>query len=65
MFTENARFGGKSSWRLKQCARCEVYWNRDVNAALNIRSVFLYKNEHEGERPVNFIRGFKGHDVVQ
>jgi hypothetical protein len=65
MFTKNAHFGGKSSWRLKQCQRCEIYWNRDVNAALNIRSIFLYKNDHDGERPVNFIRGFKGHNVVQ
>ena len=62
---KNVRFGQKESWRLKRCVGCGVYWNRDVNTALNIRSVFLYKNEHGGERPVNFVSGFKGHNVAQ
>jgi len=36
-----------------------------VNAALNNRIVFLYKNEHGGERHVDFVRGFKGHNIAK
>ena len=49
---------------VKCCGRCGVYWNRDVNAVLNIRSLFLYANEHGGQRPANFVRGFRAHDAL-
>lgn len=52
----------KNGWRYKKCDRCNIHWNRDVNAALNIQSVWLHMNDHDGERPINFKRGFKGHN---
>jgi len=33
-----------------------THWNRDVNAARNIRNIFLHTNTY-GERPDPFIRG--------
>ena len=44
---------GNSS--IKQCKNiCLVTWNRDVNAARNIRYVFMFKNDHAGVRPEPF-----------
>jgi hypothetical protein len=58
---EEFGFGGRRQWRLKRCGRCGIFWNRDVVAALNIRSVFMYMNDHGGQRPINFVRGYRGH----
>ncbi|KXS09892.1 hypothetical protein M427DRAFT_48926 [Gonapodya prolifera JEL478] len=52
---------GKKIWRIKRCAQCQTYWNRDICAALNIRSVWLFGNSHNGMRPGNFVRGYRGH----
>ncbi|KAI3635164.1 hypothetical protein MIR68_006730 [Amoeboaphelidium protococcarum] len=42
-------------WAVKECQNlCLTLWNRDVNAARNISRVFLYRNEHNGERPEQF-----------
>jgi len=61
MFMSEFNIAGRRQWRLKRCGRCGVYWNSDVNAALNIRSLWLYGNAHGGDRPVNFIKGYRGH----
>lgn len=39
-------------WSFKKCETigCLMLWNRDVNAARNIRYIFLYRNDHNGER---------------
>lgn len=43
-------------WRLKICPKpsCRRFWNRDVNAARNMRHVFIFMNSHNGERPEAF-----------
>ena len=33
---------------------CETVWNRDVNAARNIRQVFLHMIQHGNHRPEGF-----------
>jgi hypothetical protein len=38
------------------CSKCHIKWNRDVNAALNIRRIFLHMNANGGERPCNMRR---------
>ena len=44
-------------WGLKKCNNtCSTLWNRDVNAARNIRHVFLYRNTYN-EYPEPFRRG--------
>ncbi|KAI3660701.1 hypothetical protein MP638_001141, partial [Amoeboaphelidium occidentale] len=45
-------------WRVKICPICKIYWNRDVNAASNIRQIFLFMNGNNGQRPMQF-RTFK------
>ncbi|KAI8337780.1 hypothetical protein BD560DRAFT_440193 [Blakeslea trispora] len=35
---------------------CSTVWNRDVNAANNIRYVFTYQANHNNERPPIFLR---------
>ena len=30
---------------------CGTVWNRDVNSALNIYSIFVYKSKHDNESP--------------
>lgn len=45
-------------WQVKVCSDiCLTSWNRDVNAARNIRAIFLHMNAHVGERPECFRRG--------
>ena len=44
-------------WQVKVCQDiCLTSWNRDVNAARNIREIFLYMNANSGERPWCFRR---------
>ncbi|KAL0212780.1 hypothetical protein RCL1_006406 [Eukaryota sp. TZLM3-RCL] len=45
----------KVPWGLRRCERCEVYWNRDTNSALNILLLMeaILKGE---ERPLVFQR---------
>jgi DNA-directed RNA polymerase subunit M/transcription elongation factor TFIIS len=57
----NVRMRDKKQWKLLHCNRCNTYWNRDLNAALNIRSVWIHGYLNQGQRPVNFISGFRGH----
>jgi hypothetical protein len=47
--------------KLLHSNRCNTYWNRDLNAALNIRSIWIHGYLNQGQRPVNFISGFRGH----
>lgn len=37
-------------WWVKVClnADCRVFWNRDVNAARNIRDIFVFQDAHNG-----------------
>ncbi|KAI3661405.1 hypothetical protein MP638_003878 [Amoeboaphelidium occidentale] len=41
-------------WRVKICPTCKIYLNRDVNAASNIRQIFLFMNGNNGQRPMQF-----------
>ena len=45
-----------NNWASRKCHFCNTIWNRDVNAARNIRSVFLVMNANEGRRPWPFGR---------
>ncbi|KAI3656279.1 hypothetical protein MP638_000225, partial [Amoeboaphelidium occidentale] len=56
----------KLCWGLKKCnnhlasvrgrSYCLTLWDRDINAALNIRHVFLYRNANKNESPGIFKR---------
>ncbi|KAI3652982.1 hypothetical protein MP228_002407 [Amoeboaphelidium protococcarum] len=48
--------GQSRVWRIKHCSNnnCLAIWHRDVNAARNIRYIFLARNRDGGERPVPF-----------
>ena len=39
---------------VRWCPECETVWNRDVNAARNIRQVFLHMIQHGNHRPEGF-----------
>ncbi|KAI3635053.1 hypothetical protein MIR68_006619 [Amoeboaphelidium protococcarum] len=43
-------------WRIKHCPNnnCLAIWHRDLNAARNIRDIFLARIRDGGERPVPF-----------
>lgn len=42
--------------RTLQCRHiCRIQWNRDINAAINIRYVHAYRNDNNGERPQPFV----------
>jgi hypothetical protein len=44
----------------KHIDRRPVVWNRDVNAAINMRSIFLFKYRFGGDRPLLFQRPDNG-----
>jgi hypothetical protein len=51
------RLSNTHFYSIKECKNtCFMLWNRDVNAARNIRRVFLYLNRNGGERPPPFRR---------
>ncbi|KAI3657851.1 hypothetical protein MP638_003169 [Amoeboaphelidium occidentale] len=62
----------KLCWGLKKCnnhlasvrgrSYCLTLWDRDINAALNIRHVFLYRNANKNESPGIFKRKKKSDD---
>jgi transposase len=38
------------------CKNCTCYWNRDVNAAINILRIFQHAQQHDGARHKFFSR---------
>ncbi|KAI3656286.1 hypothetical protein MP638_004688 [Amoeboaphelidium occidentale] len=64
----------KLCWGLKKCTNrsanfnersfCLTLWDRDVNAALNIRQVFLYRNAYNNKAPIEFKREKKEDEEV-
>ncbi len=51
-------------WQVKVCQDiCLTSWNRDVNAARNIRAIFLEMNSNAGERPWSFRRTHEENDL--
>ncbi|KAI3658844.1 hypothetical protein MP638_006559, partial [Amoeboaphelidium occidentale] len=61
----------KLCWGLKKCInhsaegipynfRCLTLWNRDLNAARNIRFMFLYRNANKNEMPDEFRKKKEG-----
>ncbi len=55
----------KRLWSVKKCTSnlCLTLWNRDVNAARNIRNMFVYRNDNNGESPEPFKRKKKKDNV--
>ena len=43
-----------NSWAVRRCFLCERIWNRDVNAARNIREIFPDMLHHHGRRTPGF-----------
>jgi hypothetical protein len=54
--TEAQETDGGKQWKLRRCPApgCVQYWNRDVMAALNIRSIFLFAWDDPDRRPACF-----------
>lgn len=38
-----------SVYAVRACQRCRIVWNRDINAAWNMLSIFLYAQQHNGK----------------
>jgi hypothetical protein len=47
---------GRVNWRVQRCNNCGVYWNRDVNAARNMRALYVYQRDNNGARIPAFER---------
>jgi len=42
---------------LLECSpHCLMFWNRDVNAARNVRDIFIYSQQYNGGKPSEFQR---------
>ncbi len=46
----------KRYFAVKHCTCCDTTWNRDINAAWNIRGIFLHMYANGGKRPKLFQR---------
>jgi transposase len=42
--------------RVQRCNNCNKYWNRDVNAARNMRALYVYQRDNNGARIPAFKR---------
>ncbi|KAI3657481.1 hypothetical protein MP638_006128 [Amoeboaphelidium occidentale] len=55
-------------WQVRICKTCKIQWNRDFNAANNIRKILIHMEENSGERPYNFLtkkqQKSKGNDFI-
>ena len=45
--------------KLQECESCVTVCNRDVNSALNIYGIFVYKSKHANESPPPLQKTFK------
>ena len=50
------RNGQRKDIRVQRCNNCNKYWNRDVNAARNMRALFVHARDNNGERIPAFKR---------
>jgi len=50
----------KQNVRVQYCRRCNQYWNRDVNAALNMRALYVYQRDNDGAQMPAFKRPVSG-----
>ena len=46
--------GGGTMWTVKRCKQCHTTWNRDVNAARNMRLLYLHMLRNGTVRPSPF-----------
>ncbi|KAI3661251.1 hypothetical protein MP638_005688 [Amoeboaphelidium occidentale] len=55
-------------WQVRICKTCKIHWNRDFNAANNIRKILKHMEENSGDRPCNFLtkkqQKSKGNDLI-
>ena len=56
MFLENVRDRGDTLHAVLRCKNCDTTWNRDVNAARNLRAIALYMSTHKDAVPEIFER---------